>query len=62
MTEFEYNMNKEIDIATWEDEGGTLKPQPLPSKNHNVLVICLGLFIAFPLIYLLVQKTSPNDR
>lgn len=57
MTEFEYNMNKEIDIATWEDEGGALKPQSLPPKSHNVLVICLSLVIVLPLIYLLAKKS-----
>lgn len=57
MTEFENYINKEIDIATWEDEGGALKPQPLPPKKHNVLVICLGLFVVSPLIYLLVKKS-----
>lgn len=56
MTEFEQNMNHEIDIANWEDEGGALKPQPLPPNNHNVLLICAGLFVVLPLVYLLVKK------
>jgi hypothetical protein len=57
MTEFENNMNKEIDIATWEDEGGALKPQPLKTKKQNGLIIFLGLLAALPLIYLLVKKS-----
>jgi hypothetical protein len=57
MTEFENNMNKEIDIATWEDEGGALRPKPLQPKKHNTLFICLGLLIALPLIYSLVKKS-----
>ncbi len=57
MTEFENYINKEIDIATWEDEGGALKPQPLQPKKQNTLMICLGLLIALPLIYLLVKKS-----
>jgi hypothetical protein len=57
VTEFENNMNKEIDIATWEDEGGALKPQPFPPKSHNALMFCLGLLVALPLIYLFVKKS-----
>lgn len=57
MTEFENYINKEIDIATWEDEGRALKPQSLPPKNHNVLVIGLGLIVVLPLIYWVVKKS-----
>lgn len=57
MTEFEDKMNKEIDIATWEDEGGALKPQPLQPKKHNALMFCIGLLVTLPLIYLVVKKS-----
>jgi hypothetical protein len=60
MTEFENNMNKEIDIATWEDEGGALKPQPLQPKKHNPLMIFLGLIAVLPLVYWLVKKSLPE--
>ena len=57
MTEFEQNMNHEIDIANWEDEGGALKPEVFgPKKRTNVLLVCLGLFVALPLIYLLAKE------
>jgi hypothetical protein len=57
MAEFQNYINKEIDIATWEDEGGALKPQPLPPKSHNAIMFCLGLLVALPLIYLFVKKS-----
>lgn len=57
MTEFQVYLDKEIDIATWEDEGGALITQPLQPKKRNALMFCLGLLVALPLIYLFVKKS-----
>lgn len=56
MTEFETKINNEIDIATWEDEGGALKPRPLQPKKRNTMMIILGLLVTLPLIYSFVKK------
>ncbi len=56
MTEFENYINKEIDIATWEDKDGALKMRPLETKKNNSLIIVLGLVVALSLIYSLVKK------
>ena len=58
MTEFEYNINKEIDIATWEDEGGALKPVFVSvTKSGNMArVIWFGSLITLPFLFWLAKR------
>jgi hypothetical protein len=52
-------MSNKAAIATWEDEGGALKPPFVPevkTTSKQGLLICLGCLVVLPFFYWLMKR------
>ena len=51
------NITEKEAIATWEDEGGALKPIQVVKKKSYSWLIFLSFLVGLPVIYWLTKKS-----
>lgn len=56
METYTQKINDKEAIASWEDEGGALRVQPIIKKNNHAILIGVGIVISLPILYWLAKK------